>query len=169
MNQLPLFPSERRTILSRDRKYRYALWRVWDYSEDPSYALFVGLNPSTADETIDDPTIRRCVAFAKAWGYGSLCMVNLFAWRATDPKDMLSAADPVGPENDAWLESLSISAGITIAAWGVNGSHLGRDKVVLPKLRVPHCLGLTKDGRPKHPLYLRADTRPFQLNSPLHE
>jgi len=162
-----LFPSTRQTVLSADRRYRYVLWREWGDLDDASpYALFVGLNPSTADETNDDPTIRRCRRFAQDLGYGALCMVNLFAWRATSPKDMKAAPDPVGPENDRWLASLSREAGITIAAWGVHGAHLGRDMAVLPLLQEPHCLGQTAGGQPKHPLYLRADTRPFPLRNP---
>jgi hypothetical protein len=80
--------------------------------------MFVGLNPSTADETSDDPTIRRCIAFAKSWGYSALCMTNLFAYRATDPKIMKKAQYPVGPDNDDYLKMLSAGAGVVIAAWG---------------------------------------------------
>lgn len=116
--------------------------------------MFVGLNPSTADETRDDPTIRRCMAFAKAWGYGGLCMTNLFSFRATDPKDMKAAADPVGPENDAHLLALAEGAGVIIAAWGANGTHKGRDKDVRKLLPTLYCLAMTKGGHPGHPLYL---------------
>ena len=115
--------------LSECRQYRYALWRTWDDSKP--YAMFVGLNPSTADETDDDPTIRRCIVFAKDWGYGGLCMANLFAYRATDPSNMFSAQDPIGPQNDVWLERLAKDAGIVVAAWGNHGGHLGRSKIVL--------------------------------------
>lgn len=149
--------TERRTVFSIDRGYRYALWRDWG---GEGYAMFVGLNPSTADETTDDPTIRRCVAYAKAWGYGALCMTNLFAFRATDPKDMLSARDPVGPENDATLIDLSGGAGVVVAAWGTYGTHLGRGQMVRNMLPGLHCLKLTKDGHPGHPLYLRKDLVP---------
>lgn len=159
MIQPTLFPSTRETILSQDRRYRYVLWREWSAPGSP-YALFVGLNPSTADETQDDPTIRRCRGFARAWGLDALCMVNLFAWRATDPKGMLAAKDPIGPENDRWLAVLSREAEITIAAWGAHGDHLHRARCVLPILTAPHCLGLTLGGQPRHPLYLPADARP---------
>ena len=80
--------------------------------------MFVGLNPSTADETNDDPTIRRCISFAQAWGYEGLCMTNLFAFRATEPSDMMKSPDPVGPENDQALINLAESAGVVVAAWG---------------------------------------------------
>ena len=88
---------------------------------------FVGLNPSTADENLDDPTIRRCIQFAKDWGYGALCMTNLFAFRATKPTDMKAAEDPVGSVNDLWLEETSKVAGATLACWGTHGIFQGRD------------------------------------------
>ena len=141
---------------SSDRKYRYALWRIWN-NEKP-YVLFIGLNPSTADETEDDPTIRRCIQFAKDWEYGGICMVNLFAFRATDPKVIKNSIDPIGSENDMWLINLSQEAGFTIAAWGTNGSYQNRDKEVMELLPHIWCLGTTKNGFPKHPLYLRKDT-----------
>lgn len=149
-------------VLSPCRKFRYELWRRWS---DAPACVFVGLNPSTADETNDDPTIRKCVGYAKRWGYGSLCMVNLFAFRATQPKDMLAAADPIGPENDATLKRLATDAGIIIAAWGNHGGHLGRDKAVMAMLPELHCLKRNKDGSPAHPLYLRGDAMPYPLNS----
>ena len=138
--------------LSPCRTYRYDLWRSWIGGE--GYAMFVGLNPSTADETQDDPTIRRCVAFAKAWGYAGLCMTNLFAFRATDPEDMKRATDPVGPQNDLVLMERAACAGVVVAAWGVHGTYKNRARAVrmmLPKL---YYLRLTKDGHPGHPLYL---------------
>ncbi len=139
------------------RLYRYALWRVWGAEQgavDRGYVLFIGLNPSTADEKKDDPTIRRCVAFAQAWGYSGLCMANLFAFRATDPADMLAAADPVGPENDDWLVQLAHGASRVVAAWGVHGAHKARDTHVKERIPDMHYLRLTKDGHPGHPLYL---------------
>ena len=92
----------RQTIFSPCRRYRYTLWRAWDMF-NPGYVMFIGLNPSTADEVQDDPTIRRCIGYAKEWGYGAFCMTNIFAFRATDPRVMKAQADPVGPENDKWL------------------------------------------------------------------
>lgn len=149
--------NERRTVFSIDRRYRYALWRDWG---GEGYAMFVGLNPSTADETLDDPTIRRCVAYAKSWGYGALCMTNLFAFRATDPKDMLAATDPVGAENDATLLDLAERASVVVAAWGTHGTHLGRAQTVRNMLPSLHYLKLTKDGHPGHPLYLKKELTP---------
>ena len=145
----------RQTILSDDRVYRYSLWREWIGGE--GYVMFIGLNPSTADETLDDPTIRRCVGFAKAWGFSALCMANLFAFRATKPKVMKQASDPVGKDNDKWLRHLCDGASLVIAAWGTDGSYLARDRKVCNLLGAMDCLGVTKDGYPRHPLYLRAD------------
>ena len=155
----------RQTILSPCRKYRYSLWREWLGGE--GYAMFVALNPSVADEVQDDPTIRRCIAFAKAWGYSGLCMTNLFAFRATDPRDMKIAADPVGPDNDTHLLALSADAGVIVAAWGVHGVHKGRASAVCKLLPSLHCLALTKEGHPKHPLYLRKTLVPVPMGSGL--
>lgn len=120
------------------------------------------LNPSTADATSDDPTIRRCTGFARARGFGGLRVLNLFALRCTDPAEMKGAPDPVGPQNDVFLRNAfarSVSEGSpVIAAWGVHGIHLLRDDAVRAlaaecgvKLM---CLGATKDGHPRHPLYV---------------
>jgi hypothetical protein len=141
--------------------YRYDLWRRWN---NTPYCMFIGLNPSTADAQQDDPTIRRCIAFTKKWGYGSLCMVNLFAFRATNPKDMMMAKDPVGPDNDRCLKVLSRGAGIVIAAWGKNGSHMGRAKQVSMVIPFLYCLHKNNDGSPSHPLYLPADSEPFPFS-----
>ena len=144
------------------RKYRYALWRVWD--ESLPVCMFIGLNPSTADEVEDDPTIRRCINFAKSWGYGSLVMANLFAFRATDPKVMKAEPFPVGANNDYYLEELASKSSMIVAAWGNHGAHLKRAdqvKALLPNL---HCLKVTGTGQPSHPLYLKADLQPITFN-----
>ena len=143
-------------ILSPCRQYRYTLWRTWDCTKGT--CLFIGLNPSTADEREDDPTIRRCVSFAKSFGCGRLMMANLFALRATDPADMKRNADPVGRDNDDWLRRLVGDAEIVIAAWGTHGGHLARDIFVRKLLGEIHCLGVTKKGFPRHPLYLSKET-----------
>lgn len=139
--------------------YRYWLTRTWDQSRPP--ACFVMLNPSTADAERDDPTVRRCVGFAKRWGWGGLAVVNLFAFRATSPKDLKRAQEPVGPDNDRHLLEFARRAGVAVAAWGAHGAHLGRAREVVALLRgagvALHCLGTTADGSPRHPLYVRAD------------
>lgn len=167
MNQLPSpctieMPSSD-AIFSPCRRYRYLLWRRWAENWSANYVMFIGLNPSTADEARDDPTIRRCVKFAQAWGYSGLCMTNLFAYRATDPKEMLSSADPVGVENDQYLLEYAAKAEVIVAAWGSHGTHKGRDidiRKMLPKL---YCLKLTKSGIPSHPRYLPQTLKPIQL------
>ena len=143
---------KRAACISPCGQYRYWLTREW--GEGSRCVAFVGLNPSTADGETDDPTIRRCVAFAKSWGYDSLAMLNLFAFRATQP------ADPVGPDNDQWLRIASASAAITVTAWGVDGTFKGRFVDVRPHLTRLHYLRLTKDGHPGHPLYLPASLTP---------
>ncbi len=143
---------------SPDRLYRYGLHRIWDKTKSP--AMFIGLNPSTADARLNDPTVRRCVRFAKDLGYGGLIMTNAFAFRATSPKALRSINDPVGPDNDSWLQKLSHRAGIVIAAWGNHGALNGRGQHIRQLLQNLHHFGLTGGGEPKHPLYLPADRKP---------
>lgn len=146
------------------RRYRYELWRRWS---DGPHAMFIGLNPSTADETQDDPTIRRCIGFAKDWGFSALCMTNLFAFRATDPAVMKKEANPFGEDNQHHLLRCASGAGIIIAARGVHGTHANGDLVVrdwLSKAGLTlQCLGLSKDGHPRHPLYLPKTAKPQLL------
>jgi hypothetical protein len=165
-------------FLSDDRRYRYALWRVW--GEGPP-ALFIGLNPSTADEHANDPTIRRCIGFARLWGCGGLLMANLYAWRATKPRTLEDvdrvisedqqlvpvSFDPAGlpaMRNDLVTLALAHAAKITIACWGAwPGPCKNRPDNVRALLATAgdlHVLGRTADGAPRHPLYMRADTRP---------
>jgi len=150
-------------FFSANRTHRYALTRDIE-PKAAGYAMFIGLNPSTADETNDDPTIRRCINFAKSWGYGRLVMTNLFSLRATDPRVMKACAAPSDKANDDQLLISAANAGIIIAAWGVHGVHLNRELQVRQLMYAAgvtlHCLGLTKGGHPKHPLYLRAETEP---------
>lgn len=134
--------------------HRYNLWRVWE--PEKSRVLFVMLNPSLADAETDDPTIRRCIDFAKRWGYGSLEVVNLFSFRATFPEDLFRAERPNDEKNDGYIRQAVERADFTVIAWGAHGNYLDRDKRVLPLLRDPHCLGLTQHGQPRHPLYITA-------------
>ena len=121
--------------------------------------MFVGLNPSTADEHTDDNTIRRLMKVTQTFGYTQMIMTNLFAFRATDPKEMKNQLDPVGPDNDQWLSKLATIADKIIICWGNDGGHRGRSSEVLPMLRKSHlkpvyCFGTNGSGEPKHPLYL---------------
>jgi hypothetical protein len=143
-------------ILDPSGTYRYWLFRSWDKSLP--HVCFCMLNPSTADATCDDPTIRRCIGFAKAWGCGSLSVVNLFAYRATSPKELKLVPDPIGLYNYHFIQQTSHHASMTVAAWGVHGNQLHQGQVVLPMLKNPVCLGLTSAGHPKHPLYVLQDT-----------
>lgn len=147
-------------VLSDDRVYRYLLIRQWDYfNKTRGLVAFVGLNPSTADETEDDPTVRRCIGYARDWGFGGLAMLNIFAFRATDPRIMEAHHQPVGPENDAWLErwTAGSAADLVVACWGTHGALHDRGLAVRSLLHdLPlRVFGVTKDGHPKHPLYLR--------------
>lgn len=139
-------------VLSPCWKYRYSLIRRWGTGP---HVVFIGLNPSTADARLDDPTIRRCMVFAEDWGFSAIRMLNLFAYRATKPEDMLAATDPVGPFTDRLLMAHTEGAGAIVAAWGIHGVHQGRDEQVkeMFKGRLSY-LRLTKEGHPGHPLYL---------------
>ncbi len=144
--------------LSPCRRYRFALWRTWDASLPR--VMFIGLNPSTADETADDPTLVRCKNFARDWGFGGVCMANLFALRASDPRQLQYADDPVGRGNDRWLRRLYGEAGLVVAAWGNGGALLDRAAAVTAFLGPLHCLQRNRSGQPAHPLYQRATAQP---------
>jgi len=147
--------------LSSCRKYRYALTREWD--ENKQSVLFICLNPSIADDKNDDPTLIRCINYAKRWGYGGVCIANLFAYRATKPKDMLSSKDPIGIDNDKWLRKLSKGAGLVVAAWGNHGKHMGRSHQIREDISNLHYLKLNASGEPSHPLYLKSTLKPKLL------
>lgn len=147
-------------VITASGLFRYTLTRSWG---DEPICCFVMLNPSTADHHKDDPTIRRCVAFAKLWGCGGLIVVNLFALRATNPNELYDAYDPIGEANDECIRSALRASAIRVAAWGVHGAYRHRDQEVVALMRSVgrgvQCLGLTKFGQPRHPLYVRADTK----------
>lgn len=148
--------------------YRYLLWRRWTQDEHADQVMFIGLNPSTADETEDDPTIRRCIGFAKSWDYSGLLMMNAFAFRATNPKVMMAADAPVGPGNDEALSYQRTQVGMIVAAWG-NHCSKERQLEVLRVLNQPvFCLGRNLSGAPKHPLYVKGDTLPKIYWTPEH-
>lgn len=156
---------QRSAVISECGTYRYALWRRWEEGE--GQVLFIGLNPSTADAETDDPTLRRCIGFAKRWGYDAVALANLFALRSTDPRGLHQVDDPRGPENERWLRQLIAESGRVVLAWGNHGAYRGMADRVLRLLHAvisPFALpsfyhfGLTTKGQPKHPLYLPADT-----------
>ncbi len=145
-------------VYSGCERYRFGLRRVWDAGKPQ--VLFIMLNPSTATELKNDPTIHRCETRARDMGYGGVMIANLFAFRATKPEDLKKAKDPVGPANDQILLQWHDLAGTTIAAWGVHGAHLGRAADLAAKLGAMTHLGLTKGGHPRHPLYVSYKTQP---------
>jgi hypothetical protein len=146
--------------LSLDRVYRYDLVREWD--REKRQLVWIMLNPSTADAMVDDPTIRRCIAFSKVWGYGALRVLNLYALRATDPAELAKHPDPIGPDNDWHIKTVANSWGgrDVVVAWGTKGGKRAGEVLGL-LAKPPMCLGLTKDGHPRHPLYVKGDTKPI--------
>jgi hypothetical protein len=149
-------------VFSPDRCYRYTLTRVWDPAGKK--LVFIGLNPSTADEHRLDPTLRRCLRFGYDWGYGRFDMLNLFAFRATDPRAMKAAAEPIGPDNNAHIKLVCARADLVVACWGTHGSFKRRDRAVKAMLEAEgiklHYISLSRDGHPKHPLYLSSELTP---------
>lgn len=148
-------------VFAEDRRHRYFLTRRWATGQVMS---FVMLNPSTADETTNDPTLRRCIGFARAAGCGAVRVVNLYAWRASDPAALRTVPDPIGPSNNKWLVWAAAQAGPLVAAWGARADRT-RVAEVLALIGSGDllCLGLTANGQPRHPLYLPCTTplRPF--------
>jgi hypothetical protein len=144
--------------------YRYQLSRDW--ANGPRLA-FIMLNPSTADSDVDDPTIRRCVGFARDGGYGGILIGNLFAWRATDAIEIKKSSQPIGSANDAALAKIIMNAPTIVCAWGNGGTYMDRNDQVLRMIRNlgrrPHCLRMTKQGHPSHPLYLPRGLRPMEM------
>jgi len=150
-------PVIKTAVVSKCTAYRYELRRQWDTREP---VVFLMLNPSTADSDMDDATIRRCVGFAKRWGCGGLIVVNLFAYRTTDPTRLTPVQDPVGPENDRHIVKAILGQKIrnVVCAWGTNGGYKDRDEIVtelIAPLAPVRCFQeLTKAGFPRHPLYV---------------
>ena len=126
--------------------------------------MFIGLNPSTADENNDDPTLTRCINYAKSWGFGGVCMANLFAYRAIEPKDMKAAVNPMGLRNNHWLSKLAKEAGLVVGAWGNDGTFLGRSEQIRGLIDDIHWLKMNKSGEPAHPLYQKADLLPVPMS-----
>jgi hypothetical protein len=148
--------------------YRYLLWRTWDASRP--HALWILLNPSMADERIDDPTLRHCKAFTTSWRFGGLEIVNLFALRTPYPRDLYQAANPVGEENDQYIIAAVRRATCIILAWGAHGSYRQRDRAVLALIKThtalaPYCLGATRSNSPRHPLYIARNKQPIPFVS----
>ncbi len=141
--------SRKDAVISECGQYRYTLLRVWD--ERLPKVMFIGLNPSVADADRDDFTLKRCVAYARDWGYGGVLIGNLFAYRSTDPKALKHASDPIGSENDIRLKRLADKAEIVVAVWGNHGTFMHRGDAVRKQIPRLHYLALTQKGEPHHP------------------
>lgn len=144
---------ERWATISEDRRYRYNLGRRWNRPV-ASRIVWVMLNPSTADACVDDPTIRRCMAFSRAWGHDEMVVVNLYALRATDPSELGRATNPFGSENARYIDRHLASAALVVAAWGAHPWATQVADATLGRHRPLYCLGRTKAGHPRHPLYV---------------
>jgi hypothetical protein len=159
--QPQLFKTEGRSaVFSAGRIHRYTLWRRW--SDGDKFVQFIGLNPSTADETNDDNTIRKCIKLANRWGFDALCMTNLFSYCATSPAVMKKYWCPNGWDNDTWLVRIALDASMIVAAWSQDGNYKNRSEIVQGLLSNfdLYCLRFT-GSEPWHPLYLPDDTKPF--------
>lgn len=164
----PAFQEEKGAAFSPCRRYRYRLWRKWNPSKES--ACFVLLNPSTADEKENDPTVERCQRRAVQMGFGGIEVVNIFAFRATDPAVMKNAEHPIGEDNDAAIIDAAVGSGMIICGWGEHGAHLGRGVDVLTLLlhapitasRLYH-LGRNASGQPRHPLYVPYSVKPMRF------
>jgi hypothetical protein len=169
MSQPILFPSglDSGAVISDCGVYRYRLWRYWD--QDRPRCNFLMLNPSTANEVDNDPTVSKCIRYARSWGYGGIIVSNLFALRSTDPAALGSYPDPVGPEDDDQILLAAWSCSIVVAAWGAHPGIEGRVRDVRRLLADTgislHCLTLTKGGHPGHPLFLRGGLRPVPMEA----
>jgi hypothetical protein len=140
------------------RNYRYALWRIWDVNKPK--VMFIGLNPSTANEMTDDPTIRRVKYFAQRWGFGGVYMANLFAWVTAYPDELLKVPDP-GNGNDLWLLKIAAQCTEVVFAWGNFKEAQQRAKKVIEMFPAAKALIKNKDGSPRHPLYVPGNVTPI--------
>jgi len=152
-------------VFDKTRRYRYLLWR--NLAGGSGKLVLVMLNPNKADERRNDPTIRRCIGFATSWGFERVEVVNLFAFKAQEPQTLKGTKQPIGKLNDRIILDRISDAKLIVAAWGVHGALLQRDREVLSLLRAAgpiYCLGTTKAGMPRHPLYLRSDADLVRLD-----
>lgn len=158
-------PSAPLATWSPCKLYRYTLRRTWAKSDASALVTWVLLNPSTADETHDDPTIRRCIDYSKSWGYGGLIIVNAYGLRSTDPKGLWKVQDPNGPENDAALLGACREASRVVCGWGANLRNDRRDSlsVLLRDIELS-ALKINANGSPAHPLYQRSDALPHPFS-----
>jgi len=162
-----LLVGETGATFSDCERYRYKLWRSWGPGRTCNFLM---LNPSTANELVNDPTVERCQVRARKWGFDGLLVTNLFAYRSSSPHEMKRQAEPIGPDNDDAIIDAATQAGIVVCAWGGHGTHRDRDVAVLKLLlklcgHKLHALKLSPDGNPCHPLYLPYDLTPVRMES----
>ena len=161
-NKIDALTITRTATFSRCLDYRYTLERRWNSETADKRVVFVGLNPSTADHRVDDPTIRRCIGFARSWGYNVLTVVNLFAYRTPYPSELRKASDPIGSSNSRHLGRVIRESDLVIACWGRHGSWQAQDKRLEKRFKDRlNCLAINNDGSPAHPLYQRATVTPI--------
>ena len=151
-----------KTIFSTDRVYRYTLVR--EIGDSDKTLFFLCLNPSTADEIKNDPTVTRCIGYARDWGFGRLLVGNIFAIRSTDPKLLYKTDDPVGSENDKWIKKMAEHSDLTVGAWGNHGQLNSRSAQINKLITDINCLKITKLGEPSHPLYLSKKLKPIPFS-----
>ena len=149
------------------KRYRYTLTRHFAAIGRKGRVAFVMLNPSTADANNDDPTVRRCVGYAYDWGFADLEILNMFAYRSTDPENLFKATDPIGPENDQWIVKKLRTVDLVVCAWGAHPTVIHREPRVLELIEIagktPTCLKRSDAGHPCHPLYLKKTLKPVSL------
>ena len=147
--------------LDKERKYRYVLKRQWS-KHNYKFINFVLLNPSTANETTDDPTIKACIKFAQNLGYDGFYVTNLFAFRTKSPRVLKQTKNPIGNKNNEYIKKYALKSKLVVIAWGNHGNFLNRENEVLKilsKIKTLHCFATTKSGSPKHPLYINRNTK----------
>lgn len=145
-------------LFSSARDHRFVLWRVW--RQNQHIVHFIGLNPSAADDKENDPTIRRCIQFAKSWGYGGMMITNLFSFRTAFPRELKASTLPLMPENDRYIRACHQLAEKTVVIWGNDGSFGNRAQTISSFFHPLFCIRKNKTGHPAHPLYLPGKLRP---------
>ena len=143
---------EKNAVISDDGKYRYSLSRKWDKTKPE--IMFIMLNPSTADDTVDDRTIKRIINFSKTWGYGGLLVGNIYAYRSSNPKLLRDVDDPIGPENEKYIRKMLQKVNTVVYAWGDNNKK-GEPDWLKNIVKAPLCIEISQQGNPRHPLMLK--------------
>jgi hypothetical protein len=152
---------ENGAIFSEDKRFRYSLWRIWN--DKKPLIMFIGLNPSIANDESNDRTVSKLIKYTEAWGFGGFYICNLFAFITPYPKELKKAESPTGEKNNHYLLETATKCEKIVCMWGNHGSFKERDKEVTAMFSKMHCLDKTKSGQPKHPLYLSAHLKPIEF------